>query len=71
MVVNTGSYPWGSHVSPEFSFFHFLIGVEMIYNTIFFSGVQHNDLIYICKMVTTVSLVNICHHTVLQNFFFL
>ena len=63
--------PLGKPREPRVFFFLFLIGVERIYNTIFVSGVQHNDLIYICKMVTTVSLVNICHHTVLQNFFFL
>ena len=58
----TPTPPSGKH---KFNFFIWVcLFVEFVYNAILVPG-QHNDLIflYITKMITTISLVTICHHT--------
>ena len=37
-----------------------------MYNGIFVSGIQHNDLMHVYEMVATISLVNIYHLIGLQ-----
>ena len=44
----------------------------MIYNIVLVAGVQQWDqYLYTLQMITIVSLLNICHHTWSQHFFFL
>ena len=40
--------------------------IQLMYNGIFVSGIQHNDLMHVYEMIATISLVNIYHLIGLQ-----